>query len=109
MVVMDIGPGWTRGWVRENGARIQDLRLERRISLKLLADTAGVNVSQVYRIEKGRDVRLSTMLKIFDGLGYRVELVLQETCEEAGALLSEESWRRQDRREAGLLTGKRWR
>jgi hypothetical protein len=54
-------------------------------------------------------VRLSTLLKICAGLGYRIELEFQETCEEAGELLIEESWRRQERRDEGLLKGKRWR
>jgi transcriptional regulator with XRE-family HTH domain len=106
---MEFGPGWTRLWIRENGERIQGLRLERRISLRQLADESGVSVSQISRIERGRDARLSTLLKIFDGLGYRIEFKLRETCEEGGALLTEESERRKDRRHDGLLQGKRWR
>ena len=79
------------------------------MSLNQLADAAGVNVSQVSRVEEGRDAQLSTLLKIYDGLGYHVRFQRQEACEEAGDLISEESWRRQERREAGLLSGKRWR
>jgi transcriptional regulator with XRE-family HTH domain len=106
---MQFEPGWTLDWVRENGARLQDLRIERRISRKQLADEAGVNVSQISRVEAGRDIRLSTLLKISAGLGYQIELIFQETCEEAGELLERKSERRQDRRDDGLLTGKRWR
>ena len=68
-----------------------------------------MNVSQVCRAETGRDVRISTLLKIYSGLGYRFELELQEICEEIGELLSAESRRREERREDGLLNGKRWR
>jgi transcriptional regulator with XRE-family HTH domain len=106
---MDIEPGWTLLWIVENGARLHELRIERQISRNQLADEAGVNVSQVSRIEAGRDVRISTFLKICAGLGYCVEFDLQEVCEEAGELLTAESLRRQDRRDAGLLMGKRWR
>jgi transcriptional regulator with XRE-family HTH domain len=107
--MMHLEPGWTADWIRENGARIQDLRIERKISLKQLADEAGVNVSQVSRFERGRDARLSTLLKIAAGLGYKIEFVFQETCGDVGALLDDERYRREDRRDAGLLMGKRWR
>ena len=106
---MDFEPGWTSHWIRENGVRLRELRIERRISRRQLAAASGVYASQVCRAEAGRDARISTLLKIYDGLGYRVEFELQETCEEAGELLSKESWRRQERRDAGLLLGKRWR
>lgn len=106
---MDSEPGWTLRWVRENGARLQELRVDRRISRKQLADEAGVNVSQIGRAESGQDIRLSTLLKIGAGLGYQLEFVFQETCEEAGELLERESWRREERRDAGLIMGKRWR
>ena len=106
---MDFEPRSTLRWIRENGARLQELRIERRISRKQLADEAGVNVSQVSRVETGRDVRISTLLKIYAGLGYYIQFELQEICEEVGELLSTESWQRRERREAGLLMGKRWR
>ena len=106
---MDFEPGWTLCRIRENAARLQELRIERKISRKQLADGAGVNVSQVSRVEAGRDVRISTLLKIYAGLGYHLQFEPQEICEEIGELLSAESWRRQERREAGLLLGKRWR
>jgi transcriptional regulator with XRE-family HTH domain len=106
---MDSEPGWERRWVAENGARLRELRLERRISQNQLADEAGVNVSQVSRVEAGRDAQISTLLKIYAGLGYKIDLELSETCEEVGDLLVEESLRRQERRLAGMLSGKRWR
>ena len=106
---MNFEPGWTLRWVRENAARLRALRIERRISRKQLADEAGVNVSQVSRVEAGQDAQISTLLKIYNGLGYRVDLELQEICDEAGDLLSKEAWRRDERRDTGLLMGKRWR
>jgi transcriptional regulator with XRE-family HTH domain len=109
MYQMELEPGWARKWVRENATRLEEFRLERRISRNQLADESGVNVSQISRAEAGRDVRLSTMLKIYAGLGYRVELELNEICEEATDLLIDECDRRKDRRHDGLLMGKRWR
>ncbi|MBI3288449.1 MAG: helix-turn-helix transcriptional regulator [Elusimicrobia bacterium] len=100
-------PPWAL-WIRDNASRLRALRLARGISCNQLADEAGVNVSQVFRAEAGRDVQLSTALKIYAGLGYEVELELQETCEEVEDLLAEEAQRRQDRRLAGMLIGKRW-
>ncbi len=85
------------------------MRQERRITRHHLAAEAGVSPSQILRAENGQDIRFSTLLKIFSGLGYRLEFDLQETSEEIGGLLSEESWRRELRREEGMLKGKRWR
>lgn len=106
---LDFEPGWERRWVRKNARRLWRLRLDRGMSQKQLADEAGINVSQVSRVELGRDAQLTTFLKIYDGLGYRLEWGIQETCEEAGALLYAEAERRFARRDAGLLMGKRWR
>ena len=106
---MDLEPEWELRWVMRNGARLKELRQERRISRNQLADEAGVSVSQVWRVESGRDSQLSTFLKLFAGLGYGVKLELFEICDEAGDLLEEESQRRKDRRLEGMLSGKRWR
>ena len=40
-----------------------------------LAVRAGVQQSLVARVERGRDVRLSTMRRLYEALGYRVLLV----------------------------------
>jgi transcriptional regulator with XRE-family HTH domain len=106
---MDLAEGWELRRVAEHGARLKELRRERRISRNQLADEAGVNVSQVWRVESGRDSQLSTFLKLYAGLGYGVKFELFEFCDEAGDLLDEESQRRKDRRLAGMLSGKRWR
>jgi transcriptional regulator with XRE-family HTH domain len=90
---------------------LKELRHERGISQRQLADEAGVNPAQVNRVERGRDARLSTWARLFEGLGYRLTLETAELCEEAPELLAEEAERRRERRLEGLCTGKRryWR
>jgi transcriptional regulator with XRE-family HTH domain len=86
-------------------ARLRELRRERRISQRHLADEAGVNPALVNRVERGRDARLSTWAKLFEGLGYRFEAT--ELCEEAADLLTHERGRRWERQYDGLCVGKR--
>jgi transcriptional regulator with XRE-family HTH domain len=92
---------------RRAGRQLRELRLERRISQRQLADEAGVDSSLVTRVERGQDARLSTWTKLFEGLGYRLKLEPQELCEEAADLLTEEAERRAKRRDEGLCAGKR--
>jgi DNA-binding XRE family transcriptional regulator len=42
------------------------------LTQKELARRAGVNQSLVARVERGRDVRLTTMKKLYEALGYRM-------------------------------------
>lgn len=84
---------------------LRELRREHRISQRQLADEAGVNPALVNRVERGRDARLSTWVKLFEGLGYRFEAT--ELCEEAADLLEEERDRRSRRQYDGLCAGKR--
>jgi DNA-binding XRE family transcriptional regulator len=91
--------------VARAAARLRELRRERRISQRQLADEAGVNPALVNRVERGRDARLSTWAKLFEGLGYRFEAT--ELCEEAADLLALERGRRWQRRHDGLCVGKR--
>lgn len=86
---------------------LRELRRERGVSQRQLADAAGVNPSAVSRAERGRDAQLSTWAKLFEGLGYRLTFEAAELCEEAAELLSEEAERRRERRREGLCTGKR--
>jgi transcriptional regulator with XRE-family HTH domain len=96
---------------RRAGIQLRGLRQERRISQRQLADDVGVDSSLVTRVERGQDARLSTWTKLFEGLGYRLNLEVEELCEEAADLLSEEAERREKRRLEGLCSGKRrfWR
>lgn len=86
----------------------KQLREERRISKRHLADEAGVNVSVVCRAERGEDARLSTWEKLFEGLGYRLDWEVSESSEEAPDLIAEEADARLERQRQGLCTGK-WR
>ena len=88
-------------------ALLKELRHERGISQRQLADAASVDPALVNRVEHGRDARLSTWVKLFEGLGYRLSFEVTELCEEAGEFLSEEAERRRERRLEGLCTGKR--
>ena len=88
-------------------ALLKELRQQRGISLRQLADEAGVNASVVSRAESGKDAKLSTWDKLFEGLGYRLLWNATELCEEAAELLGDESERRRERRREGLCAGKR--
>lgn len=96
-----------RAAVTRAAALLRELREGRGVTRNQLADEAGVNNSVVYRAERGWDGRLSTWAKLFDGLGYRLRLEADELWEEAGDLLSEEAYARQERRREGLCAGKR--
>ena len=88
-------------------ALLTELRQQRRISLRQLADSAGVSPSVASRAARGADARLSTWVKLFEGLGYRLLVDTTELAEETADLLEEEADRRQDRRREGLCAGKR--
>lgn len=79
-------------------ALLKELRQERGISQRQLADHAGVHASVVNRAERGADAKLSTWDKLFQGLGYRLLWKTTELSEEAADLLGEEADRRLERR-----------
>jgi transcriptional regulator with XRE-family HTH domain len=98
--------------MRESAARrfaklLRKLRVERGMSMKHLADEAGLHPSAVTRAETGKDACLSTWEKLFFGLGYELLPETQEYAEEVGELLQDEAQRRQDRILDGLCAGKR--
>lgn len=86
---------------------LKQLRQERGISQLQLADQAGVNASVVNRAERGKDARLSTWDKLFEGLGYRLFFDAVAFAEESGDLLAEEAEWRCEKRLEGLCAGKR--
>jgi transcriptional regulator with XRE-family HTH domain len=86
---------------------LKQLRQDRRISQLQLADQAGVDASVVNRAERGRNAKLATWEKLFDGLGYRLLIEATELAEETGELLIEEADRRRENRRQGLCAGKR--
>jgi transcriptional regulator with XRE-family HTH domain len=88
-------------------ALLRKLRQERGISQLQLAQEARVNPSVVHRAERGKDARLSTWDKLFEGLGYRLLIDVTETSEEAADLLTEEADRRREKIWRGLDAGAR--
>ncbi|MFA6317014.1 MAG: helix-turn-helix transcriptional regulator [Elusimicrobiota bacterium] len=86
---------------------LQELRLERGISQRQLADDAGVDASVVHRAERGGNAKLGTWGKLFEGLGYLLLFETTELAEETSDILTEEHDRRLERRAEGLCAGKR--
>ncbi len=84
--------------VSRMAALLKQMREERGISQFQLADEADVNPSVVNRAERGCDCRLSTWDKLFEGLGYELQLDVMELSEEVADLLLEEAERRRERR-----------
>jgi transcriptional regulator with XRE-family HTH domain len=80
-----------------------NLRQERRISLRQVADGTRVNVSVAARAERGLDAKLSTWERLFYGVRYGVVVDFHELCEEVDDLISEERWRRRERQLEGLF------
>ncbi len=58
----------------EPGELLRRLRIRFRLTRKKLAELAGVSASLVGRAEKGADVRLSTLRKIFAAVGCKLLL-----------------------------------
>ncbi len=49
----------------EFGARLRSRRLERNLTTEMLAEKTGLNRKTIMELEAGRDVRLSTVIKVF--------------------------------------------
>uniref|UniRef100_E6QX17 HTH cro/C1-type domain-containing protein n=1 Tax=mine drainage metagenome TaxID=410659 RepID=E6QX17_9ZZZZ len=49
----------------EFGARLRSRRLERNLTTETLAEKTGLNRKTIMDLEAGRDVRLSTVIKVF--------------------------------------------
>ncbi len=60
----------------EWGNKIQQLRLERHISKRQLAEMVGTHAQHIQRIEEGKySVKFDLIVDILDTLGYKLELV----------------------------------
>ena len=57
--------------------QILQLRKQAGLTREKLAQMAGVNAQTVYRVERGESERMSSIIKIAEALGYRVEIVLK--------------------------------
>lgn len=60
----------------ELGARLARTRLEQNVSQEQLASEAGISKSTVERVETGREVKLTSLVRILRALG-RLELLEQ--------------------------------
>ena len=57
------------------GRKVQALRKERNLSQEQLADKIGTKKSFISRVERGHaDIQLSTLVKLFQGLGRKVSV-----------------------------------
>lgn len=52
----------------EFGARIRSRRLERNLTIEMLGRKTGLNRKTIMELEAGRDVRLTTVIKLFRAL-----------------------------------------
>ncbi len=65
------------------GARIQRVRLRREMSVRDLADAAGVNKNTVLRLEKGLTPSYATLARVCEALGVHVAQLTQPEPDEA--------------------------
>jgi len=81
---------------QEIGMRLRYRRLERNITIEALAKRSGVGRSAVGDIEAGRDVRLSSLIKVMRGLGVlsNLDAVFPDTLPTSGALTKRGGLRR---------------
>lgn len=70
------------------------------------AEQSGVPQSVISRCERGMDVRVSTLLRLFACLGCRVTLAVMIDSDEGQDLAAEERQQRKDRQMEGLAV--RW-
>jgi len=90
----------------EPGARLRAMRDSLDVSQRLLAEQSGVDQSDISRIERGGDVRWSTLKRLFGALGCECELVVGPADEDAEDFLREKMQKRKDRMERGRFA--RW-
>ena len=57
--------------------QIRELREKAGLTREVLSGLAGVSAQTVYRVERGESERMSSIIKIAEALGYRVEIVLK--------------------------------
>ena len=85
------------------GEHVRDLRRSRGVSQRHLAELSGVSQARLSRLERGADARWSTFRRLFDALGYDVELKFRPSLGEDDLedLLQHGIDQRQERMEAG--------
>lgn len=88
------------------GDLLRERRRERGISQRMLAEHAEVRPSVVSRAERGLDCKLTTWVKLFDGLSFDVDLRLEDTGEEVLDVFADEMWERRVRKREALESGR---
>jgi transcriptional regulator with XRE-family HTH domain len=58
--------------------RLREVREAKGMSLRTLAEKAGVNWSAIHRIEKGKDPLVSTLEKLAKALGVKIRTLIDE-------------------------------
>lgn len=99
----DLPSSWTQS---APGEQLRALRESRGISQRHLAEESGVDQSDIGRIERGADARLSTWKRLFGALGFDAMLAPLPISDDAEDFLRDELQRRQERMEAGRM--RRW-
>ncbi|GAC1598928.1 MAG: hypothetical protein NVS3B8_11450 [Chitinophagaceae bacterium] len=60
--------------LKKFGKHLENIRMEKKLSLRKLADNADVDFSQIHRIEKGTsNPTLTMLLALAEGLGITIE------------------------------------
>ena len=68
------------------GARLQRARSAQNLSVRDLAESAGLSKNSIVRLEKGEEVRAITILKVCTALGLHVERLAEPDVEESVAI-----------------------
>lgn len=60
----------------EWGEKIRQLRREKNMTTRELAEISGTQIGHIWRIEEGKyAIRFETLVTILDALGYKLEIV----------------------------------
>jgi transcriptional regulator with XRE-family HTH domain len=84
------------------GARIQRVRLRRELSVRDLAEAAGVNKNTILRLEKGLTPSYATLARVCEALGVHVAQLTQPEPDEAHTIALHD---REQAVRRGFLTG----
>lgn len=91
MQVSELSEEHLNGSAREIGARLRDVRIGRRMTLKTLAEKAGLSESFLSQIERGRNMpSLRTLFKIAGVHGLTPVDLLDDSTTEVPALITKE-------------------
>ncbi|WP_316807367.1 helix-turn-helix transcriptional regulator [Pedobacter agri] len=67
-------------YLNDFGAKVRELRTSKGLSMQQLANVAGIELSQVYRIEKGKiNPKLTTIILLTEALDTVIEKLITTT------------------------------